>query len=60
MIQHLRTAFLPWGFSLDSIETITYLVHGEPAASSQLRLAMTSALRWKVEIAQWLQKVEVR
>jgi hypothetical protein len=39
---------------------VTYLVHGEPAASSQLRLAMTSALGWKVEAAQWMQKVEVK
>jgi metallo-beta-lactamase family protein len=51
---------LEWLRTFKKSPNVTYLVHGEPAASSQLRLAMTSALRWKVEIAQWLQKVEVR
>ncbi|MBI2679151.1 MAG: MBL fold metallo-hydrolase [Candidatus Koribacter versatilis] len=51
---------LEWLRTFKKAPAVTYLVHGEPAASSQLRLAMTSALRWKVEIAQWLQKVEVR
>jgi metallo-beta-lactamase family protein len=39
---------------------ITYLVHGEPAASSQLRDAMTKELGWNVQVAQWMQKVDVR
>ena len=51
---------LEWLRTFKKQPNVTYLVHGEPAAASQLRLAMTSALRWKVEIAQWLQKVEVR
>ncbi|MDP9268102.1 MAG: MBL fold metallo-hydrolase [Acidobacteriota bacterium] len=51
---------LDWLRTFKKAPSVTYLVHGEPAASSQLRLAMTSALRWKVEIAQWLQKVEVK
>lgn len=51
---------LEWLRTFKRAPAVTYLVHGEPAASSQLRLAMTSALRWKVEIAQWMQKVEVR
>jgi metallo-beta-lactamase family protein len=38
----------------------TYLVHGEPAASSQLRDAITKELGWHVEVAQWMEKVEVK
>lgn len=37
----------------------TWLVHGEPASSSALRVAMTTSLHWNVDIAQWLQKVPV-
>jgi metallo-beta-lactamase family protein len=37
----------------------TYLVHGEPAAASQLRDIMMKELGWSVEVAQWMQKVEV-
>jgi metallo-beta-lactamase family protein len=37
----------------------TYLVHGEPAASSQLRDTMTKALGWNVQIAAYRQKVAV-
>jgi metallo-beta-lactamase family protein len=35
----------------------TYLVHGEPAASSQLRDTMTKELRWNVQVAAYRQKV---
>ena len=38
----------------------TYLVHGEPQASSQLREAMKRELGWNIEIAQYMQKVEAR
>jgi len=38
----------------------TYLVHGEPDASGQLRELMKKELGWRVEIAQYLEKVEVR
>jgi metallo-beta-lactamase family protein len=37
----------------------TYLVHGEPDASSLLRDMITKELAWKVEIAEWMQKVEL-
>src|SRR5262249_38489313 len=46
---------LEWLRTFKKPPQVTYLVHGEPAASSQLRLAMTSALGWKVEVAQWMQ-----
>ena len=36
-----------------------FLVHGEPAASSQLRDAMTQALGWNVQVAGYRQKVQV-
>ena len=51
---------LEWLRTFKKAPQVTYLVHGEPAASSQLRLAMTSALGWKVEAAQWMQKVDVK
>ncbi len=38
---------------------VTYLVHGEPAASSQLRETMMKELGWDVRVADWMQKVEV-
>ncbi len=38
----------------------TYLVHGEGAASSQLRDSITADLGWNVEVAQWMQKVDIR
>jgi metallo-beta-lactamase family protein len=37
----------------------TYLVHGEPAASSQLRDAITKELGWNVQVAEWMQKVQI-
>jgi metallo-beta-lactamase family protein len=39
---------------------VTYLVHGEPAASSQLRDTMSKELGWNVQVAEWMRKVEVR
>ena len=39
---------------------VTYLVHGEPDASSQLRDTMTKELGWNVQVAQWMQKVEIK
>jgi metallo-beta-lactamase family protein len=37
----------------------TYLVHGDPGASAQLRDAMAKNLGWNVQVAQWMQKVQV-
>jgi metallo-beta-lactamase family protein len=37
----------------------TYLVHGDPAASSQLRETMTKELGWNVQVAEWMQKVAI-
>ena len=38
----------------------TYLVHGEPSAASQLRDAIAKELGWNVQVATWLEKVEIR
>lgn len=51
---------LEWLRTFPKSPQVAYLVHGEPAAASRLRLAMTSALGWKVEVAEWMQKVELR
>jgi Cft2 family RNA processing exonuclease len=37
----------------------TYLVHGEYAASGQLRQLIEKKLGWRVETAQYLEKVQV-
>jgi metallo-beta-lactamase family protein len=50
---------LEWLHTFPSKPKTTYLVHGEPEASSLLRDAMTKELGWNVQIAQWMEKVEV-
>jgi len=50
---------LEWLSTFKQKPSETYLVHGEPAAATALRDAMTEKLGWKVEIAEWLEKVEV-
>lgn len=50
---------LEWLHTFRGKPSTTYLVHGEPDASSQLRDAMTKQLGWNVQVAQWLQKVDV-
>ena len=51
---------LEWLHTFRNQPKATYLVHGEPDASSQLRDTMVKELGWNVQIAQWMQKVEVR
>jgi len=50
---------LQWLRTFPTKPSATYLVHGEPSASSQLRAAITRELGWNVQIAQWMQKVQV-
>jgi metallo-beta-lactamase family protein len=50
---------LQWLRTFQGKPGTTYLVHGEPAASSQLRDTMGKELGWNVQVAQWMQKVEV-
>ncbi|PYX98435.1 MAG: MBL fold metallo-hydrolase, partial [Acidobacteria bacterium] len=50
---------LQWLHTFKNKPAVTYLVHGEPAAASQLQEAMTKDLGWNVQVAQWLEKVGV-
>ena len=48
---------LQWLHTFRNQPQQTYLVHGDPDASAQLRDLMKKQLGWKVEVAQFLQKV---
>lgn len=50
---------LEWLRTFKQKPSVTYLVHGEPDAASQLRDMMKSQLGWNVQIAEWMGKVEV-
>jgi metallo-beta-lactamase family protein len=50
---------LKWLHTFRNQPAVTYLVHGEADASSQLRDVMKKELGWSVEIAQYLEKVKV-
>ena len=50
---------LEWLHTFRHAPRQTYLVHGEPAAASQLRNAMTEALGWNVQVATYREKVQL-
>jgi metallo-beta-lactamase family protein len=50
---------MEWLRTFSSKPGSTYLVHGEPDAAAQLRNTMVKELGWNVQIAQWMQKVEL-
>ena len=50
---------LEWLRTFKKQPQTTYLVHGDPDASAQLRDTMQKELKWNVQVAQWLQKVTV-
>ena len=50
---------LQWLHTFPRQPPATYLVHGEPAASAQLRDTMIKELGWNVQVAQWMQKVQI-
>ena len=50
---------LEWLHTFKRAPKETFLVHGEPAAASQLRDAMAQALGWDVQVAAYRQKVEL-
>ena len=50
---------LQWLRTFRNRPAVTYLVHGEPDASGQLRERMQTELGWKVEVAGYLEKVGV-
>jgi metallo-beta-lactamase family protein len=51
---------LQWLRTFTNQPGVTYLVHGELSASSQLRDAMKKELGWNVQVAEYMQKVEVK
>lgn len=51
---------LRWLRTFGNRPATTYLVHGEPDASGQLRELIEKDLGWKVQVAQYLEKVEVQ
>lgn len=50
---------LEWLHTFRQAPTRTFLVHGEPAAASQLRDAIIKELSWNVQVAAYKQKVEL-
>ena len=50
---------LQWLRTFPQKPRVTYLVHGETGASSQLRDTMARELGWDVQVAEWMQKVQV-
>jgi metallo-beta-lactamase family protein len=50
---------LQWLRTFTNKPSVTYLVHGEPSASSQLRDLIGKELGWNVQIAQWMEKVNI-
>jgi metallo-beta-lactamase family protein len=51
---------LEWLHTFRNRPATTYLVHGEPDAAAQLRDLMKKELGWNVDVAQYLEKVEVK
>lgn len=50
---------LEWLRTLTNKPRVTYLVHGEPAASAALRDTISKELGWEVKIAEWMEKVQL-
>ena len=51
---------LEWLRTFKNKPSATYLVHGEPAASSQLRDLMRKELGWNVQVAEYMEQVQVK
>ena len=49
---------LSWLHTFPRAPRTTYLVHGEPQASGQLRDSIKKELGWNIEIAQYMQRVQ--
>jgi metallo-beta-lactamase family protein len=50
---------LEWLRTFKGTPRRTYLVHGDPAASSKLRDVMSQELGWNVQVARWMEKVNL-
>lgn len=48
---------LEWLRTFKNKPSVTYLVHGEPVASSQLRDLMKQELGWNVQVAEYMERV---
>jgi metallo-beta-lactamase family protein len=48
---------LQWLRTFSSKPDSTYLVHGDESAATQLRDTMVRELGWKVQVAEWMEKV---
>jgi metallo-beta-lactamase family protein len=51
---------LEWLGTFKGRPGVTYLVHGEPSAASQLRDRMKKELGWNVQIAEYMERVPVK
>jgi len=51
---------LEWLRTFKNNPDATYLVHGEPAAASQLRDRMKKELGWNVQVAEYMERVDVK
>jgi metallo-beta-lactamase family protein len=51
---------LQWMRTFTRKPAVTYLVHGDPAASAQLKDTISQELGWSVQVAAWMQKAEVK
>jgi metallo-beta-lactamase family protein len=50
---------LKWMHTFSKPPAQTYLVHGEPDAAAALRQTIITELKWKVDIAEYMEKVGV-
>lgn len=51
---------LEWLRTFKNKPGVTYLVHGEPSASSQLQGLIRQELGWSVQVAQYMERAEVK
>jgi metallo-beta-lactamase family protein len=51
---------LEWLRTFTNKPGATYLVHGEPAAAAQLRDRVKKELGWNVQVAEYMERVEVK
>jgi metallo-beta-lactamase family protein len=54
-----QAELLRWLRALPAAPKQTYLTHGEPQAARALQAAISDQLRWKVDVAEYLQTVEL-
>ncbi len=50
---------LQWLRTFTKKPSITYLVHGDVAADTQLRDTISRELAWNVHVAEWMEKVQI-